>query len=333
MHPPSPVSLRHAALTLTAQHHLNGEDLQRLRQSLGLGASASPSANTKTLLRAVMVLAAALGGLGLLMWLAANWGDMPRVARFALLQGVVVVMAVGAWRLPRWRAPLGLLALVSTGGLFAFFGMTYQTGADPWQLFVLWAALTLPLALAVRSDVVWAPWVLVAMVGVSLWTHTHLGYSWWPRPAWLWAYMAQQALAGALVYCTGSVLARLTGVGLWGRRTALVLWLLMLVYGAAFASWQQGNSALYALAAAITAGLAWWQSRPGGADVFGLSAVMLGANTLLFSATLRMLSGDSLADWIFISLFTTLVMAAALAVTARWIMAVAAHPMNNKESA
>ena len=331
MNMPSPH--RRPALDLCAQHHLTGADLQRLRHRLGLSTANSPLASSHTLPRAVMVLAAALGGLGLLMWLAANWGDMPRGARFALLQGVVVVMAVGAWRLPRWRAPLGLLALVSTGGLFAFFGMTYQTGADPWQLFALWAALTLPLALAVRSDVVWAPWVLVAMVGVSLWTHTHAGYSWWPRPEQLWAHMAQHALAGALVLCTGSVLARLTGVGLWGRRTALVLWLLMLVPSASLAIWRQDSAALYALAAAITAGLAWWQSRPGSADVFGLSAVMLGANVLLLSATLRVLSGGSRMDWIAIALFTTLIMAAALAGTARWVMSVAAHPSNNKEPA
>ena len=331
MNMPSPH--RRPALDLCAQHHLTGADLQRLRHRLGLSTANSPLASSHTLPRAVMVLAAALGGLGLLMWLAANWGDMPRGARFALLQGVVVVMAVGAWRLPRWRAPLGLLALVSTGGLFAFFGMTYQTGADPWQLFALWAALTLPLALAVRSDVVWAPWVLVAMVGVSLWTHTHAGYSWWPRPEQLWAHMAQHALAGALVLCTGSVLARLTGVGLWGRRTALVLWLLMLVPGGSFALWQQDSSALYALAAAIMAGLAWWQSRPGSADVFGLSAVMLGANVLLLSATLRVLSEGSRIDLIVIALFTTLIMAAALAGTARWVMSVAAHPSNNKEPA
>ncbi len=324
---------RRPALDLCAQHHLTGADLQRLRHRLGLNAANSPLASSHTLPRAVMVLAAALGGLGLLMWLAANWGDMPRGARFALLQGVVVVMAVGAWRLPRWRAPLGLLALVSTGGLFAFFGMTYQTGADPWQLFALWAALTLPLALAVRSDVVWAPWVLVAMVGVSLWTHAHAGYIWWPRSEQLWAHMAQHALAGALVLCTGSVLARLTGVGLWGRRTALVLWLMLLAPGGSFALWQQDSAALYALAAAITAGLAWWQSRPGSADVFGLSAVMLGANVLLLSATLRVLSGGSRMDWIAIALFTTLIMAAALAGTARWVMSVAAHPSNNKEPA
>lgn len=334
----SPSSLRQAALALSVQHDLGGADLHRLRQSLGLGlvASASPLTSSVALPRAVMVLAAALCGLGLLMWLAANWNDMPRGARFALLQAMVVVMATGAWRLPRWRAPLGLLAFVSTGGLFAFFGMTYQTGADPWQLFALWAALTLPLALAVRSDVVWAPWVLVAMVGVSLWTHTQAGFSWWPRPGQQWAHMTQHALVGLLVLGMGTALSHLTGVGLWGRRTALVLWLLMLVPSASFALWQHNGYALYAVAAAITTVLAWWQSRPGSTDVFGLSAVMLGANVLLLSATLRVLIGDfidSRADFMIpITLFTTLIMAAALTGTARWIMSVAAQPLNAKET-
>ena len=86
-------------------------------------------------------------------------------------------MAVGAaWR-PAARAPLALLALLGIGGLFAYFGQTYQTGADPWQLFAWWAALALPLCLGVRSDVLWAPWAAVAVGAISLWVHAHTGKS------------------------------------------------------------------------------------------------------------------------------------------------------------
>ena len=53
----------------------------------------------------------------------------------------------GCW-INRRIALLGLLALLGIGGLFAYFGQTHQTGADPWQLFALWAALVLPLRLA-----------------------------------------------------------------------------------------------------------------------------------------------------------------------------------------
>ena len=46
----------------------------------------------------------ALGGLGIILWLAANWGDMGRPARFALLQGVVVVFCAASAFGERWRA-------------------------------------------------------------------------------------------------------------------------------------------------------------------------------------------------------------------------------------
>jgi uncharacterized membrane protein len=121
----------------------------------------------------VAVLGAALVGLGIILWLAANWQDLGRMGRFALLQGIVLVASIGAAMNARARAPLALGAMLCIGGLFAYFGQTYQTGADPWQLFALWAVLALPLALGARSDVLWAPWALVVVVAVSLWTHAH----------------------------------------------------------------------------------------------------------------------------------------------------------------
>ena len=80
--------------------------------------------------------------------------------------------------MPRARPALGLLAWLGQGALFAYFGQTYQTGADPWQLFALWAALALPLALVVRHDAVWAPWTLTATLAVVLWVQAHSGHRW-----------------------------------------------------------------------------------------------------------------------------------------------------------
>lgn len=330
---PSPSAQRRAALDLAAHHQLTGSGLAQLRAALGLE-QALPSLQPAGLSRGVMVLAAALGGLGLLMWLAANWGEMSHLLRFGLLQFLVLVMAVGAWLRPRWRAPLGLLAFVATGGLFAFFGMTYQTGADPWQLFALWAVLTLPLAVALRSDVLWAPWLLVAMVGISLWTHTQAGHQWWPRPGRAWPYAVQCLLAGLLVAgVNAGPVARWVGVGLWGRRTAMVLWLAMLVPVSSYALWQSDLGWLFLLGAALTAALAWVLSRPVWCDVFSLSAVMLGANVLLFSGVLRLLGGDGRFDWIGSMFLLALVMAAALAGTGRWVMHVAKAAAGQERSA
>src|SRR6218665_3705714 len=175
------MNLRITALELAQAHKLDHAATTRLMSLAGLDSQPEPL--TRWFWRAVAILAAALGGLGLIFWVAANWGDFGRAGRFALLQAFVVVMLLGAWWRPALRAPLALLALLGTGGLFAYFGQTYQTGADPWQLFALWAVLTLPLALAVRSDVVWVPWTLVAVVGISLWAQAHTGHSWRVSPA------------------------------------------------------------------------------------------------------------------------------------------------------
>src|SRR5207245_5079115 len=127
------------------RHELDAPRVKRLRQLAGL--DAEPAALATWLPRGVAVLGAALGGFGVVLWIAANWETFGRFGRFALLQGLIAAMCVGALAKPRARAPLGLIALFGIGGLFAYFGQTYQSGADPWQLFALWAALALPLCL------------------------------------------------------------------------------------------------------------------------------------------------------------------------------------------
>ena len=89
--------------------------------------------------------------------------------------------------------------MLGIGALFAYFGQTYQTGADPWQLFALWAVLALPLCLGARSDVLWAPWALVVVTAISLWTHAHLGHRWRVQPEDLRTHALAWLLAVLLV--------------------------------------------------------------------------------------------------------------------------------------
>lgn len=76
------------------------------------------------------------------------------------------------------RAALALLAFLTLGGVLAYFGQTYQTGADAWNLFALWAALSLPLVAAISSDLLWAPWQIVTSLAISLWSYTYGGHDW-----------------------------------------------------------------------------------------------------------------------------------------------------------
>lgn len=90
---------------------------------------------------------------------AFNWQAMSVLQKFSLLQGIfLLVFTIYLWAYPKrslYRA-LGLIAInLCCGALLALIGQTYQTGADPWELFAVWAMLTLPITLVSLSSVHW----------------------------------------------------------------------------------------------------------------------------------------------------------------------------------
>lgn len=113
-------------------------------------------------------------GLGLIFWVAANWQDQSRQFKFYLLQSALLVCVMGAVFLPRARNPLLLMSTLCLGGLLAFIGQTYQTGADPWQLFALWAALSLIWTVIARSDGLWSLWVVMVGLAIAVWSGDQL---------------------------------------------------------------------------------------------------------------------------------------------------------------
>ncbi len=105
---------------------------------------------------------------------AANWSQLGKFSRLAGLQGLLVLAVLVAMRpgvSPLARTASLLLASMLLGGLLALVGQTYQTGADPWQLFAGWAVLMLPWTLAARSVALWLVWAMVANVALGLWAN------------------------------------------------------------------------------------------------------------------------------------------------------------------
>jgi uncharacterized membrane protein len=166
---------RHQLDRLSTRHSLSASAIAQALHLTGL----SPDAAAWRAFAATMLRAAGLAalGAGLLFFVAANWQDYGVLGRFALLQCLLVASITAAlWRSPpAWHGQAALvLATLLTGGLLALFGQSYQTGADLYELFFTWAALSLPFALAGLSGALWAVWWCVLNVGLALFSGTML---------------------------------------------------------------------------------------------------------------------------------------------------------------
>ncbi len=314
------MNLRLELYQLAAEQRLDARATQRLERLAGL--NDEPAGLNVWLPRGVAVLAAALCGLGIIFWVAANWETLGRFGRFALLEAVVLIMCLGALRPGAARAPLALLALLGIGGLFAYFGQTYQTGADPWQLFALWAALALPLCWGARSDVLWAPWALVAMSAVALWVHAHTGHQWRVEPRDLLAHLLGWGAAFGVVGALGGPLRRFAGAGIWALRTALTLAVVMLTLTALGGLFHSPIAMHYALGLALLVAAAVVLVQPRGFEVYGLSAVALGLNSLLVAGLARLLfdrhsGGDPIGRLLLLGLVAAGLLAASVALILR----------------
>lgn len=306
------MSPRHYLLELAAKHKLTPRQTQHLLEGAQLGTEPS-GLNTK-LPRVVVALAAALGGLGLIMWIAANWEDFGRLPQFALLQGLVLLAGLGATLRVSLRAPLALLTLLGIGALLALFGQAYETGADPWQLFALWSALSLPLCWGTRSDLLWTPWVLVTATAIALWIHTYSGYRWYVAPALLRTHLIGWFASLLMVSFVCPQGQRHTGAGMWSFRAAATLTLSAITTTALSGLFNGDVLPAYHLGLLLLAACAAWFSTRRGFDVFALSMTALGLNALLVCGLIHAL-GDSLwrNDWFGGLLLITLCAAGLLA--------------------
>lgn len=123
-----------------------------------------------------------LGGLALavsaLFFVAYNWTAIGRFAKFGLLEALIFFGIVAYCKFSDHKIIGKLSLLASTlllGALMALYGQTYQTGADPWQLFFNWALLMLPWAIIGRSPALWILWITLINTAIVLYHQTFRG--------------------------------------------------------------------------------------------------------------------------------------------------------------
>jgi uncharacterized membrane protein len=107
--------------------------------------------------RVLLLLGAGLVLSGAVCFVAYNWDRVGAFAKFLAVEGAIVGATAVAWKkLPRLSGQVALAAAaVLVGPLLALYGQVYQTGADPYGLFLGWLALILPWVIAAQFGPLW----------------------------------------------------------------------------------------------------------------------------------------------------------------------------------
>ncbi len=130
--------------------------------------------------RLLLICGALALAIAVVFFVAANWSGMSRVEKFVLLQSTIVLPVLAYFWLHA-RPLIGKLCLfvacITLGATLAFFGQTYQTGADPWQLFFNWALLIIPWVIISGFPALWVLWA--ALLNLSIMLYFQAGLSVW----------------------------------------------------------------------------------------------------------------------------------------------------------
>jgi len=119
---------------------------------------------------------------GLMFFLAYNWTDLHKFAKLGIVQGVLLIL--GAFLFFRkkldFTAQLLLTGVVFMIGIsFAVFGQIYQTGADAYDLFLVWTLAAIPFTVISRFPALWLIFLILANITLHFWQEQVLGYTQW----------------------------------------------------------------------------------------------------------------------------------------------------------
>ncbi len=227
---------------------------------------------------------------GVIFFFAWNWASLARGYKLALALGVLIAFIAGAWLTvgrPLVQQTMLLGACLMTGALLALIGQVYQSGADIWQLFAVWALLILPWTWYSASRACWL--LLWVLLNLALWRY--FSYSmvwrlfnpWQPQDAMLWIALSNLAvlllfegLGRSWFALESRLMQRLSALvllGCLGAGGILVWWdsvfillaallSLVLLAGMPFYRWIRPDLSILALQsftliAVTTSGLAW----------------------------------------------------------------------------
>jgi uncharacterized membrane protein len=179
--------------------------------------------------------------LAVIFFFAYNWQAMGRYAKFGLVELLIVLAIALGWRLGLERAAGKATLLAATllaGALLALVGQTYQTGADTFELFAVWALAVFPWVAIACFGPLWLLWIgLLNLAMVFYWQvfGGWLGMLFSPREL-VWTLFALNTIA-LCVWEAGAQLGvawlrerwspRVLAVASGGSISALAVWSIM----------------------------------------------------------------------------------------------------------
>jgi uncharacterized membrane protein len=240
------------------------------------------------------LLGGALVGAAIIYAVAFNWQAMGREVRLGLPIVFTAGLALGGRALGFERLG-GLvclsLACLTTGAALLVHGQTYQTGADPWQLFAAWAAFITPWVVLARFAPLVVAWILLVNLAFGLFWETQNFLGLRVREV-VGSVLIGAANAGFLVVWERQGEAHLrAGAGRFGPRTLVLLVALPLTGAACWSVLETRAFGLstalsaVALAAAVAGAQVYYrQRRP---DLFPLTVAVFSVVSVLIAAGSR----------------------------------------------
>ncbi|MBP7958762.1 MAG: DUF2157 domain-containing protein [Thiopseudomonas sp.] len=207
----------------------------------------SPADNLRFLSRVILTFAMLLLCSGVIFFFAYNWDDLSRYSKFAIAQGALILSLLPLLRL-NLQQPAGQTALFAAsllvGALLALIGQTYQSGADTYQLFLVWATLITPWVLLARMPALWLLLLLLLNLSLGLaLVNLAIRYLFEPFTHPLWSVFALNISAAGLwmLMTKGSASTALLR---WGERI-IALFCLLIITGLAIGqiySWTSSDA-------------------------------------------------------------------------------------------
>jgi uncharacterized membrane protein len=165
---------RQQILQWQQQGHIKSQDIDK---SLELNeAQISPNEWYQFITKSLLFLGFVSLAVGIIFFFAYNWDNMTKMTKFVLVQLTLAVSLLSYSQLKLFShasTALLLFSAILIGALLALFGQTYQTGKDPWELFMVWSIFVFPLAYVSKNSSLWILWLGLVNLSVYLYLNIY----------------------------------------------------------------------------------------------------------------------------------------------------------------